>query len=271
VAELGAYYERMRPSVYACTEARKAFARSFVPDIPWPFTGLKLVVPPLNTLAFGSLPRWARRMYGAPGSPVTDLSTTVTLRAMHQAATRIPKQLLGVPVPEASGLNRNNRRGNRQPSLPRPKAMRKARWNTALAPIVAASLAAGLVAGCATARPAHRGHAQKPAVLTASEVTTLRALSSGDAAFGLSLLSAVCHADPDRNVVLSPLSVTSGLGLAYLGARGGTAREMATVMHLPRVPASALTDDLRDRNELLGTLDRPGITFAETNRIWARR
>jgi uncharacterized protein (DUF2236 family) len=95
MAELAAYYERMRPSLRACDEARQALARSFRPDIPWPFTGLKLVVPPLNVLAFASLPRWARRMYGAPGIPVTDLSTTVTLRTLHQATTRIPRQLLG--------------------------------------------------------------------------------------------------------------------------------------------------------------------------------
>jgi uncharacterized protein (DUF2236 family) len=96
MAELDAYYDRMRPLLYACTEARQALGRSFVPDIPWPFTGLKLVVPPVNTLAFASLPRWARRLYGAPGIAVTDLSTTVTLRALHQAATRIPRQLLGM-------------------------------------------------------------------------------------------------------------------------------------------------------------------------------
>ncbi len=97
MAELAAYYERMRPSLRACHEARQALARSFRPDIPWPFTGLKLVVPPLNVLAFASLPRWARRMYGAPGIPVTDLSTTMTLRTLHQATTLIPRQLLGMP------------------------------------------------------------------------------------------------------------------------------------------------------------------------------
>jgi uncharacterized protein (DUF2236 family) len=97
MAELDAYYERMRPQLHACSEARQALVRSFLPDIPWPFTGLKLVVPPLNTLALASLPRWARRLYGAPGIPVTDLSVTVTLRALHQATTRIPHQLLGMP------------------------------------------------------------------------------------------------------------------------------------------------------------------------------
>ncbi len=96
-ADLEAYYERMRPSLYVCTEARRAMVRSFVPDIPWPFTGLRLVVPPMNALAFGSLPRWARRLYGTPGVPVTDLVTTVTLATMHQAMTRIPRQFLGLP------------------------------------------------------------------------------------------------------------------------------------------------------------------------------
>jgi uncharacterized protein (DUF2236 family) len=100
VAELDAYYERMRPELYACSEAWRALARSFVPDIPWPFAGLKLVVPPLNALGFASLPRWARRLYRAPGSPVTDLSTTMTLRAMYQTTSRIPPKLLGMVVPE---------------------------------------------------------------------------------------------------------------------------------------------------------------------------
>jgi uncharacterized protein (DUF2236 family) len=97
VAELEEYYEGMRPSLYVCAEARQAMVRSFVPDIPWPFTGLRLVVPPMNALGFGSLPRWARRMYGTPAPPVTDLATTVTLATMHQAMTRIPRQYLGLP------------------------------------------------------------------------------------------------------------------------------------------------------------------------------
>jgi uncharacterized protein (DUF2236 family) len=96
-AELDAYYERMRAQLRACTEAKQALVRSFVPDIPWPFTGLKLVVPPMNTLAYASLPAWARRLYGTPGIPVTDTSTTLTLRALHRAAARIPRHLLGIP------------------------------------------------------------------------------------------------------------------------------------------------------------------------------
>ena len=97
MAALNAYYERMRPQLRACTEAKQALVRSFLPDIPWPFTGLKLVVPPMNTLAFASLPPWARRLYGTPGVPVTDVSTTLTLCALHRATTRLPRHLLGMP------------------------------------------------------------------------------------------------------------------------------------------------------------------------------
>lgn len=98
VAELDAYYQRIRPQLYACSEARQALRHSFVPDIPWPYTGLKLVIPSLNVLAFASLPRWARSLYGAPASPVTDLSATLTLRAMYHATTHVPRRLLGMPA-----------------------------------------------------------------------------------------------------------------------------------------------------------------------------
>jgi uncharacterized protein (DUF2236 family) len=102
VAALDAYYDRVRPVLGRSDEARRALLRSYHPDVPWPFTGLKLVIPPLNTLALASLPRWARRMYGAPGSPVTDLSTTLTLRALHQAVSRVPRRALGRPASDTA-------------------------------------------------------------------------------------------------------------------------------------------------------------------------
>ncbi len=102
VAELTAYYERIRPELYVCREARQALLRSFVPDVPWPFTGLKVVIPPLNLLGLASLPRWARRLYGAPASPATDLSVTLALRALHGSTTLLPRRWLAVPLPAAA-------------------------------------------------------------------------------------------------------------------------------------------------------------------------
>jgi uncharacterized protein (DUF2236 family) len=102
VADLDAYYQRIRPELAVCEDARRALLRSFHPDVPWPFTGLRLVIPPLNTLALASLPPWARRLYGAPGSPVTDVSVTLTLRALHQAVAHVPGRLLGMPPAAAA-------------------------------------------------------------------------------------------------------------------------------------------------------------------------
>jgi uncharacterized protein (DUF2236 family) len=98
VAELDAYYEQIRPRLHASAEAKQALRTSYNPPVPVVYLPLKLVVPPFNTLAFASLPRWARKMYGAPGSPLTDIAATAALIAVHQSITRIPPRLLYLPV-----------------------------------------------------------------------------------------------------------------------------------------------------------------------------
>ena len=112
VAELDTYYEEVRPGLYACAEAKQALRKSYNPDVPAQLLPLKLMLPPLNTLAFASLPRWARRMYGTPGSPLTDVGATVALRMAHQSVTRIPRQLIYLPAARAA--HRRQRQRERQ-------------------------------------------------------------------------------------------------------------------------------------------------------------
>ncbi len=109
VGELDAYYEDVRPGLYACAEAKQALRKSYNPDIPARLLPLKLMLPPINTLAFASLPRWARRMYGTPGSPLTDAGATVALRMMHQSVTRIPRQLIYLPAARAARRRQRER------------------------------------------------------------------------------------------------------------------------------------------------------------------
>jgi uncharacterized protein (DUF2236 family) len=109
VAELDAYYEKIRPGLYACPEAKQALRKSYYPDVPTQLLPLKLMLPPINTLAFASLPRWARRMYGTPGSPLTDVGATVALRMAHQSATRIPRQLIYLPAARAARRRQRER------------------------------------------------------------------------------------------------------------------------------------------------------------------
>jgi serpin B len=128
-------------------------------------------------------------------------------------------------------------------------------------------------AGCASpARPggpsgmaglsvAHGVAAREPGV-------SPRPLGTADAAFGLGVLGAWCRANPDANLVLSPSSLASGLGMAYLGARGGTAQAMAGVLHLPAT-GSALAAELQARSTALRGLSSPGVTVASSDQVWA--
>lgn len=96
-AELAAYFENMRPKLHACDEAKQALRLSFNPAVPRALLALKLIAPPVNTLAFATLPRWARRMYGAPGNPLTDLAATATLTTLQRALRGLPERVRYTP------------------------------------------------------------------------------------------------------------------------------------------------------------------------------
>jgi len=49
----------------------------------------------LAAVGFTLLPRWARRLYGLPGLPTTDLSATLAVRAMRRAIALAPGALEG--------------------------------------------------------------------------------------------------------------------------------------------------------------------------------
>ncbi len=102
VAALADYFESMRPRLRLTPEARTAVLRSFSPPLPRSLLPVKLVLPGFTALAFASLPRWARRMYRLPGSPLTDLAATAGLRAIREGTSGRPGQLLIMPAARAS-------------------------------------------------------------------------------------------------------------------------------------------------------------------------
>jgi uncharacterized protein (DUF2236 family) len=85
MAELDAYYEQIRPGLYACGEAKQALRLTFRPPVPDGNRVLKLGLPPVAALAFSTLPGWARRMYGGPGGPLSDMAATAGLRVTRLA------------------------------------------------------------------------------------------------------------------------------------------------------------------------------------------
>src|ERR1700722_4887489 len=138
--------------------------------------------------------------------------------------------------------------------------------------VAAAAAAAVLCAGCAA------GAAPVPAPREAGG--TIRGVAAiepaaspvpfatADLAVGLSLLTASCTSDPDSNIVLSPSSLASGLGMAYLGAQGATARAMRSVLRLPAVSRAGLESGLQARSRALAGLNSPGVTVAASDEVW---
>ena len=135
-----------------------------------------------------------------------------------------------------------------------------------LAVVLAVTMAAALIAGCGgSAPPPVMAHG----VTLQETAADPRPYAAADTAFGLDLLGAWCRADPQANLVLSPSSLASGLGMAYLGARGRTAQAMAATLHLPAASQTALEAGLQARSSALRALTGSGVTLQASDQIWA--
>jgi serpin B len=149
------------------------------------------------------------------------------------------------------------------------------------AAVAAATIVASLADGCGTtaAVPYNARGAMPGPMVRVRATPDLAAYGGADTAFGLSVLGAWCRGSPDGNVVMSPVSLATGLGMAYLGARGSTARSMAHVLHLPPVgvagvagggeAGAAMLVGLAARARALRALNRPGVTVTDSDRLWA--
>ncbi|MCP2339560.1 serpin family protein [Actinomadura rupiterrae] len=93
-----------------------------------------------------------------------------------------------------------------------------------------------------------------------------RPLGRADTAFGFGLLSAWCGTDPNANIVLSPSSIASSLGMVQQGARGRTAVAMARTLHLP---SGDLLPGLRARTNEMRSLGNKKVTARFADQIWA--
>jgi uncharacterized protein (DUF2236 family) len=95
VAQLDAYFERMRSELASTPEAREVARFMLLPPMP---TKIRLLTPALpawvvlSGLAFATQPAWARRLYGVPGVPLADLAVTLQLRGIRTAVQRLPEK-----------------------------------------------------------------------------------------------------------------------------------------------------------------------------------
>jgi serpin B len=134
---------------------------------------------------------------------------------------------------------------------------------------VAGACLAVAAAGCASGGAAAPNVAVTRGVAAAEPAVSAKPYGAADTAFGLDVLRAWCAEYPGRNLVFSPSTLASSLGLAYLGARGATATAIAGVLHLPAPSGAELDAGLQARSKALAGLSGPGVTLSPSNQIWA--
>jgi serine protease inhibitor len=138
---------------------------------------------------------------------------------------------------------------------------------------VAGLVLAVAVAGCGTTAPQAPPATQAPVmargVAVREPLADPRPYGAADTALGLDVLGAWCRDDPQANLLLSPSSLASGLGMAYLGARGTTQQAMGSVLHLPATAGQTLEAGLQARSAALRGLGGPGVTLDTSDQVWA--
>jgi uncharacterized protein (DUF2236 family) len=104
VADLDAYFERIRPSLALTPAASEGVRRLFVP----PMKGWVQLLTPARpawgsfvSLGFATLPAWARQMYSMPGLSLTDAAATAALRAFRTALLAVPERVRWSPIVRA--------------------------------------------------------------------------------------------------------------------------------------------------------------------------
>jgi len=95
-------------------------------------------------------------------------------------------------------------------------------------------------------------------------------LVKSDNKFGFKLFKEIVKEEGDKNVFISPLSVSMALGMTYNGASGSTQEAMQTTLELNGLTIQEVNESYKSLIELLTGLD-PKVQFQIANSIWYRQ
>jgi uncharacterized protein (DUF2236 family) len=99
-ADIEDYYRTMRPHLSVGREALETARFLALPTLPWGlgYTPVRPLWMGVAAYGFSLLPPWARRMYGLPGLPTTDVSATLTSRAVRLTLRLVPGSVTEGPI-----------------------------------------------------------------------------------------------------------------------------------------------------------------------------
>ncbi|MFQ5639825.1 MAG: serpin family protein [bacterium] len=113
--------------------------------------------------------------------------------------------------------------------------------------------------------------AHNPVAPEARELTDLeKRLVESDNQFGFKLFKEIVKKETDKNVFISPLSVSMALGMTLNGANGETQAAMEQTMELSGLTTDEINRSYQSLIKLLTNLDRK-IIFQIANSIWTRQ
>jgi serpin B len=91
-------------------------------------------------------------------------------------------------------------------------------------------------------------------------------LAAANTGFAFDLLRQIANEQPNKNIFVSPFSVSTALQMVGNGAAGATKAEMQQVLGTAGLPAGSLNEACRNLNQMLTSL--PDVTLALANGIW---
>ncbi|MGA7721606.1 MAG: serpin family protein [Ignavibacteriaceae bacterium] len=95
-------------------------------------------------------------------------------------------------------------------------------------------------------------------------------LISSNQSFGLNLLTQVNETAEDSNISISPLSVSTALGMTINGANGATYSQMKSTLQLPGSSQTDVNQAYLNLSKTLAASD-PSVSFTTANSIWSRK
>jgi serine protease inhibitor len=88
---------------------------------------------------------------------------------------------------------------------------------------------------------------------------------------GLKIYREITKSQPDQNVFMSPLSVSSALAIVYNGAAGATESAMATALGLNEMTKEEVGQGYRTMLDILNHPVDPDLHLSVANSIWMRK
>jgi len=96
-----------------------------------------------------------------------------------------------------------------------------------------------------------------------------KSLVKSDNKFGFKLFKEIINEEKNKNVFVSPLSVSMALSMTYNGANGSTKEAMQKTLELSGLTLKEVNESYKSLIELLTNLD-PEVKFQIANSIWYR-